>query len=166
MRFVRCSFHVFNLPVKKVRVCGELTRDSQAAELWARGSEKNRNLRTWEKILIRGRERGEMVRKRGARNRSILPRDQEKERPALPLPPFLFFFSSCSPRLPLKRFLFALVKYGSVGSPVPFLPFHANSISAFCAWKSRRYRNVRDKPRFLSLLTISFVPTCLPSFTR
>lgn len=66
----------------------------------------------------------EKERESKAKNCSILLRDQEKERSPL-------FSSRCSPRFSLKRFLFALVKYGSSAVLSPFYLFTQTPFQLF-----------------------------------
>lgn len=129
---------------------------------------------SWEKILIRGRtgEGDRRVERKIAVYRCEIKR--KKDRHSLPFVSLFFTPAACSLARPARAFPICSRKIWIVDSPIPFLPFHANSISAFCAWESRRYIGTRSeretergaaRPHPLALLNVSFVTTCLPSLT-
>ena len=121
-----------------------------------RGSEENRALRAWrrywyemskrerEKERERERERErKREREQSEKSQHIAARSRERETAFI----FLALFSTSL----AQAFPICSRKIWIVGSPIPLLLFHANSISAFCAWKSRRYTNGRDNSLSLSL---------------
>lgn len=110
-----------------------------------------------EKILIRGKEakekkkkrEKESIRERSEKSQHIAVRSRESECVEE-------MICICAykkrrerggerERSPTQAFPIYSHKIWIVDSPTPLLPFHANSISAFCAWKSRPiYTNARD----------------------
>ena len=129
-------------------------------EARARGSERNRTLRAGKRYWYEGKRR---KRKRKKRERESIREQSEKSQHIAVRPRESECVeemicicaykkererdrdTSLRERSPAQAFPICSRKIWIVDSPTPLLPFHANSISAFCAWKSRPiYTNARD----------------------